>query len=96
LAKYDESYNKNDVAAIAALYTADAVEVVGSEMADAGSLVSGREAIEKRYAAHFASSPSKSALKLVQVYAIGSGIRELGTQPSFPRWEGLPSNDLCS
>jgi len=74
LAKYDESYNKNDVAAIAALYTADAVEVVGSEMADAGSLASGREAIEKRYAARFASSPSKSALKLVQVYAIGSEV----------------------
>ena len=60
--------------ATAALFTLDAVEVVGSEMADAGSLASGREAIEKRYAAHFASSPSKSSLKLVQVYAIGSEV----------------------
>jgi hypothetical protein len=43
-------------------------------MADAGSLASGREAIEKRCATHFASSPSKSSLKLVQVYAIGSEV----------------------
>ena len=69
--KYQEAYNNYDATATAALFTQDAVEVVGSEMADAGSLASGREAIEKRYAAHFASSPNKSSLKLVQVYAIG-------------------------
>ena len=72
--KYQEACNNYDAAATAALFTLDAVEVVGSEMADAGSLASGREAIEKRYAAHFASSPSKSSLKLVQVYAIGSEV----------------------
>ena len=72
--KYQEAYNNYDAAATAALFTLDAVEVVGSEMADAGSLASGREAIEKRYAAHFASSPSKSSLKLVQVNAIGSEV----------------------
>jgi hypothetical protein len=72
--KYQEAYNNYDAAATAALFTLDAVEVVGSEMADAGSLASGREAIEKRYATHFASSPSKSSLKLVQVYAIGSEV----------------------
>src|SRR5258708_26483282 len=72
--KYQEACNNYDPAATAALFTLDAVEVVGSEMADAGSLASGREAIEKRYAAHFASSPSKSSLKLVQVCAIGSEV----------------------
>ena len=72
--KYQEAYNNYDATATAALFTQDAVEVVGSEMADAGSLASGREAIEKRYATHFASSPSKSSLKLVQVYAIGSEV----------------------
>jgi ketosteroid isomerase-like protein len=72
--KYQEACNNYDAAATAALFTLDAVEVVGSEMADAGSLASGREAIEKRYATHFASSPSKSSLKLVQVYAIGSEV----------------------
>jgi len=72
--KYQEACNNYDAAATAALFTLDAVEVVGAEMADAGSLASGREAIEKRYATHFASSPSKSSLKLVQVYAIGSEV----------------------
>src|SRR6201993_2586048 len=66
--KFVEAQNKGDAAAIAALFTQDAVEVVGSEMADAGSLASGREAIEKRYATHFASSPSNMVTKLVQVY----------------------------
>ena len=54
------------------LYTADAVEVFGKEAA--GGSASGREAIEKRYADHFASSPSKLSLKLVQVYAIGDDV----------------------
>jgi ketosteroid isomerase-like protein len=42
--KYDEAFNKNDAAALAALYTADAVEVM-----DTGPIY-GREAIEKHFA----------------------------------------------
>jgi hypothetical protein len=74
--KYQEACNNYDAAATAALFTQEAVEVVGMEMAgkSGSGLASGREAIEKRYAAHFASSPSKSSLKLVQVYAIGSDV----------------------
>jgi uncharacterized protein (TIGR02246 family) len=70
--KYEDAYNKNDAAAIAALYTADAVEVFEKDAA--GGAASGREAIEKRYADHFASNPSKLSLKLVQVYAIGDDV----------------------
>ena len=46
------------------------------EMAEkSGSgLASGREAIEKRYAAHFASNPSKLSVKVVQVYAMGDEV----------------------
>ena len=75
--KFVEAQNKGDAAAIAALFTQDAVEVVGSEMADAGSLASGREAIEKRYATHFASSPSNMVTKLVQVYPGLFGYQQL-------------------
>jgi uncharacterized protein (TIGR02246 family) len=70
--KYEDAYNKNDAAAIAALYTADAVEVFEKDAA--GGSASGREAIEQRYATHFASSPAKLSFKLVQVYAIGDDV----------------------
>jgi len=72
--KYQEACNNYDAAAVAALFTQDAIEVAYEMAMSEGSLASGREAIEKRYAAHFASSPSKSSLKLVQVYAIGSEV----------------------
>jgi ketosteroid isomerase-like protein len=45
LTKYEDAFNKNDAAAIAALYTADAVEVFEKEAA--GGAASGREAIEQ-------------------------------------------------
>jgi ketosteroid isomerase-like protein len=72
--KYQDACNNYDAAATATLFTLDAVEVAGSEMADADTLASGREAIEKRYATNFASSPNKISLQLVQVYAIGSEV----------------------
>jgi hypothetical protein len=39
---------------------------------DSDDTVSGQQAIEKTYAAEFASSPVEFAGKLVQVYAIGN------------------------
>ena len=73
LAKYEDAYNKNDAAAIAALYTADAAEVFNEYTAGGGSAC-GREAIQQTYAGQFASSPLKLSFKLVQVYAIGDDV----------------------
>jgi uncharacterized protein (TIGR02246 family) len=73
LTKYEDAYNKNDAAAIAALYTADAAEVFDEYTAGGGS-ASGREAIQQTYAGQFASSPSKRSLKLVQMYTIGDDV----------------------
>ena len=75
LSKYEKACNEYDTAALVALYTQNAVEVLGPEMAGgAGGVASGREAVEKRYAAHFASSPGKLSLKLVQMYAMGDEV----------------------
>jgi uncharacterized protein (TIGR02246 family) len=73
LTKYEDAYNKNDAAAIAALYTAEAAEVFDEYTAGGGS-ASGREAIQQTYAGWFASSPSKRSLKLVQMYTIGDDV----------------------
>ena len=72
LTKYEDAFNKNDAAAIAAFYTADAAEIFEKE--SAGGSACGREAVEHRYAAHFASNPSKLSLKLVEVYTIGDDV----------------------
>jgi ketosteroid isomerase-like protein len=65
--KYDEAFNKHDVASIAALFTEDAVEVTQNEV------LSGREAIEKWYKSWLGgSSYSDRISKLDQVHtAIG-------------------------
>ena len=47
----DEAYNKNDAAAVAALFTEDALLV------EPDGMFSGRQAIEKRYADTFQRSP---------------------------------------
>jgi len=69
--KYDDAYNKNDAAAIAALFTQDAVEVW--QGVSEGGLASGQQAIKKRYEAELAAGPHITG-KLVQVYAIGNDI----------------------
>jgi uncharacterized protein (TIGR02246 family) len=68
--KFGEAFNKHDAAAITALYTQDAVQwwSFWSE----GAVASGQQAIEERYAGHFASSPGEFVGQLVQVYAIGN------------------------
>jgi ketosteroid isomerase-like protein len=69
--KFDEAFKKHDAAALAALFTQDAVEVW--EGYSGGAAASGQQAIEKRWAIELASSPT-SVSKLVQVGAIGNDI----------------------
>ncbi len=66
--KYDEAFNQNDAEAVAALFTADAVETGPEEAA------SGQQEIEDRYKILFESHPDSHATKLDQVYAIGSRV----------------------
>jgi ketosteroid isomerase-like protein len=67
--KFQEAYNSHDVAAITALYTQDGIEVREWE-----GIFSGQEAIEKKFADDFASSPGKMVNKLVQVYPIADAV----------------------
>jgi uncharacterized protein (TIGR02246 family) len=86
LMKFDEAYNKHDAAAIAALFTPDAVEVFrwGTE----GGAVSGQQAIQKRYEAEASeSSGTNMTHKLVQVYPIGDDICAF-TDYSVMMWKG--------
>src|ERR1700756_1823417 len=59
--KFVEAQNKGDAAAIAALFTQDAVQVWYG--LSEGGLASGQQAIEKRYRATFAA-PSPSTVRL--------------------------------
>ena len=72
LIKYDEAFNRNDAAAVAALFTPVAVEVLGWETG--GGAASGQQAIEKRYAVELAGGMNNHVSKLVQVYPIGSEV----------------------
>jgi uncharacterized protein (TIGR02246 family) len=84
IVKFDEAYNRSDPAAIAALFTPDAIQVWAWETA--GAVASGQQAIEKRYAAQLGSSPGKLVRKLVQVYSIGDEICAISafTHPNPP------------
>ena len=70
LIKFDEAHNKGDATAMAALYTQDAAQMLMGVMGT--GTYSGQQAIEKSYAAEFASSPPECVDKLVQLYAIGN------------------------
>jgi ketosteroid isomerase-like protein len=71
LTNFDEAYKKHDAAAIAALFTQDAIQVWAWETA--GGVASGQQAIKKRFEAELAATPSITR-KLVQVYPIGDEI----------------------
>jgi ketosteroid isomerase-like protein len=68
--KLQEAYNNRDVATISALHTQDAVEVRAAGGGTRAGVFSGRQALEKMFAADFASSPGKMVNTIVQVYAI--------------------------
>ena len=66
--KFQEAYNNRDAAAIAALYTGDAVEVRTWQ-----GTFSGQEAIMRVFADEFALSPRKMVNKLLQVHQTWTG-----------------------
>ena len=68
--KFVEAYNNRDVASISALHTQDAIEVRAAGGSTRAGTFSGRQAIEKMFAADFASNPPKLLSELVQVYVI--------------------------
>ena len=84
LMKYDEAFNKNDAAAVAALFTPVAVEVLGWDTG--GGAASGQEAIERRYAVELAGGMKNHVSKLVQVYPIGSEVCAI-TKNSVAQWK---------
>ena len=71
LEKFTEAWNNNDASALAALYTKDAVEVRAAGGVTRAGVFSGRQALEKMFAADFALYSGKMVNKLVQVYAMG-------------------------
>ena len=90
--KLGEAFKKHDAAAVAALFTQDAVQVL--DWSGGGTFL-GREAIEKSLAVNFASSPPETVGKLVQMYAIGDEISAT-SEWSCRAMEGLQRKDLCS
>ena len=90
---FDAAFNRNDAAAVAALYTQDGVTVLPW-----GGGFRGRQAIEKGYAGVFRSwHPSNQISKLDRLKAAGNEVRSSG------RWShtdtptgGAPSNRVGS
>jgi len=84
LMKFEEAFNKHDAAAMATLFTLDAVQML--DWGEGGTF-SGQQAIEKHYALDFASSPPEFVEKLIQVYAIGDKISAI-SEWSHGKWKG--------
>jgi len=87
--KYDEALNKQDPAAVAALYTEDAVYVAHH------ATFHGRQAIEKTYANYFQQRHSMNHVSTVdRVIAVGNDVRAFGTWNSaFQDTNGAPRKD---
>ena len=91
--KFDEAFNRNDAAGVAAFYTED-----GVDMLPWGGAFHGRQAIEKGWAGVFQSwHPSNQISKLDRLKAAGNEVRSSG------RWShtdtptgGAPSNRVGS
>ena len=81
----EEAINKNDAAAVAALYTEDAASIRSWEAE--GGLASGRGAIEKRYATELASSPGEFVDKLARVCPAGNEMCVI-SEGSWGQWKG--------
>ena len=77
--QFIEAYNKHDAAAVAALYTHDAVRVDNPSGFGRGALIVGRKAVEKLFETDFTGSWSSSPRvgKLVQMYAFEDSIASI-------------------
>ena len=77
--QFIEAYNKHDAAAVAALYTHDAVRVDNPPGMGRGALIVGRKAVEKLFETDFTGSWSSSPRvgKLVQMYAFEDSIASI-------------------
>jgi uncharacterized protein (TIGR02246 family) len=69
--RYGEAYNKHDAAAIAALYTLDAVRVADWS---GGESSVGREAIKSAFEVEFAGMAPRVDRSIIQMYAIDDRI----------------------
>jgi ketosteroid isomerase-like protein len=78
--QFDDAYNKHDAAAVAALYSPDAVELRSWR-----GLLSGQEAIRRTYALDFASSTGKMATEVVQVSPLGDAFYEIANS-NYGEW----------
>ena len=70
--KFQEAFNNRDTATIAAIFAQDAIEIRSWQ-----GLTFGRQAIEKRFEADFATNPGKMVNTLVELYPIGNAICEI-------------------
>jgi ketosteroid isomerase-like protein len=82
--KFVEAQNKSDAAAIADLFTQDAIQVWYG--LSEGGLASGQQAIEKRYRATFAA-PTPLDSKIIQMFPVGSDICAI-MEYKIPTWKG--------
>ena len=84
LMKLVEAENKGDAAAVAGLFTQDAVQVWYG--LSEGGLASGQQAIEKRYAV-FLTAPSHLEGKIIQLFPVGNDVCAI-TEYKLPTWKG--------
>ena len=84
LMKFGEAFNKHDPAAIAALYTQNAIRL--ESWWSEGAL--GQQAIEKSYAGMLASMPGEFVGQVVQVYPIGNDMCVITKDSEGASWKG--------
>ena len=84
LMKFGEAFNKHDPAAIAALYTQNAIR--SESWWSEGAL--GQRAIEKSYTGMLASSPGEFVGQVVEVYPIGNDMCVITKDSEGTLWKG--------
>jgi uncharacterized protein (TIGR02246 family) len=87
LTRFGEAFNKRDAAAMAALYTQEAVQL-WTWMPIEEAVASGRRAIEKRYEVMLSSSPGTFTGQIVEVYVIGNDMAVVTKAAEGTLWKG--------